>query len=68
MCWACICNHRELFAREKEEHAKRGCYRHAFYGECADGGHVWLCRSCFKRLAPEFGLIRGRRIDLVDAA
>jgi hypothetical protein len=68
LCWACICNHRELFPSDKEEHAKRGCYRHAFYAEYAEGGDVWLCRSCFKRLAPEFGLIRGRRIDTVDAA
>jgi hypothetical protein len=68
MCWACICNHRELFPHKKEEHAKRGCYRHAFHGERAHGIRTWICRSCFKRVAPEAGLIRGRRLNRVDAA
>lgn len=61
LCWACICNHRELFPHEKDEHAKRGCFRHAFYAEDADGTYIWICRSCFKRVAREAGLIRLRR-------
>ncbi len=59
-CWACICNHRELFPNEKEEHAKRGCYRHAFYARGEDGRHIWVCRSCFKRVAPVAGWVRSR--------
>jgi len=49
---------RELFPHEKQEHARRGCYRHAFYAEDSDGTYIWICRSCFKLLAPEAGLIR----------
>ena len=60
LCYACICNHRELFPHEKVEHAKRGCFRHAFYAENIDGTCIWICRSCFKRLAPEAGLLRLR--------
>jgi hypothetical protein len=65
-CWACICNHRELFPNEKEEHAKRGCYRHAFYAEDADDAYIWICRSCFKLVASEAGLtrLRSRRDSL----
>jgi hypothetical protein len=62
LCWACICNHRELFPHEREEHAKRGCYRHAFYAENPDGTYIWICRSCFKPIAPDAGLIRLRRL------
>lgn len=61
LCWACICNHRELFPYEKEEHSRRGCYRHAFYAKDTDDTDIWICRSCFKHVASEAGLIRHRR-------
>ena len=54
-CWACICNHRELFPHEKEEHLIRGCYGHAYYNVRTDGTDIWVCRTCFNRIAPEAG-------------
>lgn len=54
-CSACICDHRERFPREKEEHLARGCYRNAYYAQGEADVYIWVCRTCFKRVAAEFG-------------
>src|ERR1051326_3352999 len=60
-CWACICDHRERHPELKDVHRERGCFRHAFH---IDDPDVWVCRSCFKRLAPLVGWKAVRTRDI----
>jgi hypothetical protein len=52
-CLACICNHRDRFPQRNFD--RRGCYRHAYYAERADGPRIWVCKDCFERVQAEFG-------------
>jgi hypothetical protein len=51
-CWACICDARDRDPYDKPGPVSGGHYRHAFYAEDLDGTHIWVCRSCFKRISP----------------
>src|SRR5580692_9026930 len=53
-CFACICDHRERFPYFTQDHEERGCYRHAYYAKHENGGYLWVCRTCFKRLKDQF--------------
>ena len=54
-CSACICDARDHDPYDKPGPVAGGHYRHAFYAGDSDGTHLWVCRTCFKRLAPQFG-------------
>jgi hypothetical protein len=58
-CSACICDHRDRNPHDKRGLLEGGYYRHAFYAERPNGGYVWVCRNCFKKLQPLVGWIRG---------
>ena len=58
-CSACICDHRERYPDQTAAHEERGCYRHAYYAEGDAGVYIWVCRTCFKRVAGEFGWTDG---------
>src|SRR5205814_509893 len=51
-CSACICDHRDRDPHDKPGPVEGGHYRHAYY---ADALEIWVCRSCFKRIAPVAG-------------
>jgi hypothetical protein len=55
LCEACICDARDRDPYDKPGPVENGHYRHAFRAEDAEGRHVWVCRSCFKRVQHEFG-------------
>lgn len=54
-CWACICDARDRDVYDKPGLVPGGHYRYAFYAEDPDGIHIWVCRSCFKRISPIAG-------------
>jgi hypothetical protein len=61
-CNACICDARDHRPHDKPGPVEGGHYRHAFYAEEKDGVHIWVCRTCFKRLRSRFGwtIVRSR--------
>jgi hypothetical protein len=49
-CSACICDARDRVRYDRPGPVEGGHYRHSFYAEDPDGTHIWVCRSCFKRI------------------
>ena len=49
-CWACICDARDHDPYDRPGPVAGGHYRNAFYAKKENGAHIWVCRSCFKRL------------------
>jgi hypothetical protein len=49
-CNACVCDARDRDPYDKPGPVEGGHYRLAFYAENPDGTHIWVCRSCFKRI------------------
>ncbi len=55
LCSACICDARDRDPHDKPGPVDGGHYRFAYYAERPDGTDLWVCRTCFKRVAAEFG-------------